>query len=129
MKNFKSYVPWKCKKKRVKIITGTISRIYMNFNWSKLLPIFQLLMFWLLLDLSYLFIQSTSIWKYSELGQVTFHADSLGLLLIFHLIYDQGSHYFEIRGRSDFSFRCWQKRSERQQGEVVRVQGELKIFL
>jgi hypothetical protein len=24
----------------------------------------------------------------------------------------QGSHYFEIRGRSDFSFRCWQKRSE-----------------
>jgi hypothetical protein len=23
----------------------------------------------------------------------------------------QGSHYFEIRGRSDFSFRCWQKRS------------------
>ena len=41
----------------------------------------------------------------------------------------QGSHYFEIRGRSDFSFRCWQKRSERQQGEVVRVQGEIKIFL
>ena len=34
----------------------------------------------------------------------------------------QGSHYFEIRWRSDFSFRCWQKRSERQQGEV-------KIFL
>jgi hypothetical protein len=23
----------------------------------------------------------------------------------------------------------WQKRSERQQGEVVRVQGEVKIFL
>jgi hypothetical protein len=22
----------------------------------------------------------------------------------------QGSHYFEIRGRSDFSFRCWQTR-------------------
>jgi hypothetical protein len=37
----------------------------------------------------------------------------------------QGSHYFEIGGRSDFSFRCWQKRSERQQGEVVRVQGDL----
>jgi hypothetical protein len=32
--------------------------------------------------------------------------------------YQQGSHYFEIRGRS-----------ERQQGEVVRVQGEVKIFL
>jgi hypothetical protein len=41
----------------------------------------------------------------------------------------QSSHYFEIRGRSDFSFMCWQKRSQRQQGEVVRVQGEVKIFL
>ena len=32
------------------------------------------------------------------------------------LYHIQGSHYFEIRGRSDFSFRCWQKRSERQTG-------------
>ena len=48
-------------------------------------------------------------------------------VLLIHI--QQGSHYFEIRGRSDFSFRCWQKRSERQQGEVVRVQGEVKIFL
>jgi hypothetical protein len=48
--------------------------------------------------------------------------------IMFHELI-QGSHYFEIRGRSDFSFRCWQKRSERQQGEVVRVQGEVKIFL
>jgi hypothetical protein len=37
----------------------------------------------------------------------------------------QGSHYFEIRGRSDFSFMCRQKRSETQQGEVVRVQVHL----
>jgi hypothetical protein len=34
-----------------------------------------------------------------------------------------------VHRRSDFSFRCWQKRSERQQGEVVKVQGEVKIFL
>ena len=44
------------------------------------------------------------------------------LLCYFWNTQSQGSHYFEIRGRSDFSFRCWQKRSERQQGEV-------KIFL
>jgi hypothetical protein len=48
------------------------------------------------------------------------------LFIILSII--QGSHYFKIRGRSDFSFRCWQKKSERQQGEVVRVQGEVKIF-
>ena len=44
-------------------------------------------------------------------------------------IWLQGSHYFEIRGRSDFSFMCWQKRSEKQQEEVVTVQGDVKIFL
>ena len=48
---------------------------------------------------------------------------------IYIFIISQGSHYFEIRGRSDFSFRCWQKRNERQQWEVVRVQGEVKIVL
>jgi hypothetical protein len=38
--------------------------------------------------------------------RVNFHAEKKILVSIM-----QGSHYFEIRGRSDFSFRCGQKRS------------------
>jgi hypothetical protein len=37
----------------------------------------------------------------------------------------QGSHYFQIRGRSDFSFRELTGRSERQQREVVRLPREV----
>jgi hypothetical protein len=37
----------------------------------------------------------------------------------------QGSHYFQIRGRSDFSFRELTGRSERQQREVGRLLGEV----
>jgi hypothetical protein len=36
----------------------------------------------------------------------------------------QGSHYFQIRGRSDFSFRELTGRSGRQQKEVGRLLGE-----
>jgi hypothetical protein len=38
---------------------------------------------------------------------------------------NQGSHYFQIRGRSDFSFRELTGRSGRQQREVERLLGEL----
>jgi hypothetical protein len=37
----------------------------------------------------------------------------------------QGSHYFQIRGRSDFSFRELTGRSGRQQREVRRLLGEI----
>jgi hypothetical protein len=38
---------------------------------------------------------------------------------------DQGSHYFQIGGRSDFSFRELTGRRGRQQKEVVRLLGEV----
>jgi hypothetical protein len=39
----------------------------------------------------------------------------------------QGSHYFKIRGRSDFSFRELTARSGRQQREVGRLLGEVAM--
>jgi hypothetical protein len=40
-------------------------------------------------------------------------------------ILSQGSHYLQIRGRSDFSFRELTGRSGRQQREVGRLLGEV----
>ena len=37
----------------------------------------------------------------------------------------QGSHYFQIRGRSDFSFRELKGRNGRQEREVGRLLGEV----
>jgi len=40
----------------------------------------------------------------------------------------QGSHYFQIRGRSDFSFRELTGRSGRQQTKLRRFLGETNVY-
>ena len=59
--------------------------------------------------------------KISWLKKEKKHQDKFSFLfpLSFHIVY-QGSHYFQIRGRSDFSFRELTRRSGRQQREVGR---------
>jgi hypothetical protein len=51
------------------------------------------------------------------------------IMLLLRTLGFQGSHYFQIRGRSDFSFRELTGRSGRQQREVERLLGEVNCDL